>query len=257
MILTTSSPSSIRFAVGAELLVGALPLALLAASMGASLSLAASFVPQVMALYASICVGILWKATELPTDRLGPGFGAANRVTLGRLLLALPLAALVLHPQALGVAGRWWVVGLGTLALSLDGLDGWVARQTGSHSAFGARFDMESDAAFILALSTLVWQSGQAPAWVLLLGAMRYLFVAAGRVVPALRGSLSPSLRRKIVCVVQGVALLLALGPVVPRGPATAAVGIALALLTWSFAVDTLWLLRQGSAPPSSHIRTA
>ena len=40
-------------------------------------------------------------------------------------------------------------------------------------SGYGARFDMETDAAFILVLSILVWQHGKAGAWVLLCGLMR------------------------------------------------------------------------------------
>ncbi len=136
-------------------------------------------------------------------------------------------------------------MGSGTAVMLLDGLDGWVARRTGTETPFGARYDMEIDAFLMLVLSTLVWLADRAGVWVLLIGGMRYLFVAAGRVVPSLRGPLFPSLRRKVVCVIQGVALLVCLGPVIPGGVAVAAAAIALALLSWSFGVDTVWLLRQ------------
>ena len=45
----------------------------------------------------------------------------------------------------------------------------WMAGAPGRDrpSSFGARFDMETDAAFILILSVLVWQHGKAGAWVL------------------------------------------------------------------------------------------
>jgi phosphatidylglycerophosphate synthase len=36
---------------------------------------------------------------------------------------------------------------LSTAVLMLDGVDGRVARRTGSQTGFGARFDMELDAA--------------------------------------------------------------------------------------------------------------
>ena len=39
------------------------------------------------------------------------------------------------------------------VALALDWVDGQVARRTGTCSAFGARFDMETDAFLILVLS--------------------------------------------------------------------------------------------------------
>jgi hypothetical protein len=73
---------------------------------------------------------------------------------------------------------------------------------------------------------------------------MRYAFVAAAWVVPALTGDLPESLRRKVVCVVQGVVLLVALGPIIPGPMAAFVAATGLVTLTYSFAVDVLWLLR-------------
>ncbi|MFV8834463.1 CDP-alcohol phosphatidyltransferase family protein [Aquisalimonas sp.] len=174
---------------------------------------------------------------------LGEGIGPANRVTLVRAALCLPVLGLVFHPQGVDEAARWWVVGLATVVLVLDGADGWVARRTGSSSAFGARFDMELDALLLLALSMLVWYSGQVDAWVLLIGALRYAFVAAGWLLPALNRPLPEAFRRKAGCVVQGVVLVGCLVPLVPASVATVAAATALALLLWSFAVDVYWLL--------------
>ena len=87
-----------------------------------------------------------------PFDR----FGAANLVTTARAALMALVAALA------GVAGTadalWLAIGLTTIVALLDGMDGWLARRTGMASEFGARFDMETDAALILAMSVLVWQ---------------------------------------------------------------------------------------------------
>lgn len=196
-----------------------------------------------MLLYAGLAALVL---SVVPTTLPGPGFGPANRVTLLRIVLVLPLAALVFHPDALDDMGRWWVVGVGTVAMVLDGLDGWVARRTGTGTSFGGRFDMETDAFLMLVLSALVWVEDRAGAWVLLIGGMRYLFVAAGWLLPALRAPLFPSLRRKAVCVVQGVGLLVCLGPIIPDPMAVVVAAAALAALAWSFGVDTVWLLRQG-----------
>ena len=137
----------------------------------------------------------------------------------------------------------WWIIGVSTLALVLDGVDGWAARRTRTASAFGARFDMELDAFLLLALSVLVWRSGRTGPWVVLIGAMRYVFVAAGWLWPALQAELPPSQRRKVVCVVQGAALLVGLGPFVPAGVASLTAALALTLLTYSFGVDVWWLL--------------
>jgi phosphatidylglycerophosphate synthase len=201
----------------------------------------ASFAVAVASLYAALAVIVV---RGLPSDAPGPGVGAANRVTLLRASLSIPIGALALFAVALDDASAWWVIVLGTAAMVLDGVDGRVARRTGTQNAFGARFDMELDAGLILALSVLVWASGRAGLWVLAIGLMRYLFVVASWLVPSLGGALPERFRRKAVCVVQGVVLLVALGPIIPGPVAAFVCAFGLAALTWSFAVDVVWLLR-------------
>ncbi len=116
-----------------------------------------------------------------------PMFGAANAVTLARGVLALDLLALLGSPPSAVLA--WLIVVLALVALVLDGVDGRVARRRGETSAFGARFDMETDALLILVLAALAWSQGKAGAWILLAGALRYLFVAASLVAAVARGS--------------------------------------------------------------------
>lgn len=224
-----------------DLLAGLAMSLLVAAATWSVLGLPATYMAAVGALYAA--TGALILAT-LPEGLPGPGLGPANRVTMLRTVATLSLAALISYADGLGTTGRWWVVGVGTAIMLLDGVDGWVARRTGTSSSFGALFDMETDAFLMLVLSTMVWAEGRAGVWVLLIGAMRYLFVAAGFVLPALRGELFPSFRRKLVCVIQGIALLVALGPIIPAPAAVGVSALALAMLTWSFGIDTVWLLR-------------
>jgi phosphatidylglycerophosphate synthase len=175
-----------------------------------------------------------------------PTFGAANAVTLARGAIALDLLALL--GSAPSVVLAWSIVALAQLALALDGVDGKVARSRGEASAFGARFDMETDAVLILVLCALAWQQGKAGAWILLAGALRYLFVAAGFALPWLARALPPSRRRQAACVVQIASLILCLLPVVVP-PASAAVAlVGLALLLASFAADVVWLARDSRA---------
>lgn len=105
-------------------------------------------------------------------------------------------------------------VGLTAVALILDGVDGQVARRTNTSTALGARFDMEVDAFLILVLSVYVAMS-MGP-WVLLIGLMRYGFVAAAKVLPWLNNSLPHSMARKTVAAVQGVFLLVAASGLLP-----------------------------------------
>jgi phosphatidylglycerophosphate synthase len=174
-----------------------------------------------------------------------PVFGLPNAVTLARGVATALVAGYVAEvlagwrpADALAVV----FAALAVAAILADGLDGRLARTRGPATAFGARFDMETDAALILALSVLAFGLGKAGAWVILIGAMRYAFVAAGAVLPWLEAPLPPSLRRKAVCVVQGAALAALALPQVTGAPATWLAGVALAALAWSFAVDVRWL---------------
>lgn len=178
-------------------------------------------------------------------------FGPANRMTLLRATYTALLVGVLTEGLRIGEAGRWVLVASGAAALALDGADGWAARRSGFASPFGARFDMESDALFVLALSALVYRSGQAGAWVLTVGAMRYIFVVGGWLWPALAAPLPPSPRRKGVCVGVIIAMLVALAP--PVGPMVGGwlcLG-GLLLLFYSFAADCLQLAarRRGDAP--------
>lgn len=171
------------------------------------------------------------------------GFAPCNRVTLVRAGVVGLLAGVLVAPQALAALG-WTVLSLALAALVLDGLDGWLARRQGTESAFGARFDMEVDAALIAVLAGLAWTGGKAGVWVLALGLMRYAFVAAARVWPWLGAPLPHSLRRKAVCVLQVSVLAALMAPVLGPAMTVPMAAVALAALSWSFAVDVVWLWR-------------
>jgi phosphatidylglycerophosphate synthase len=169
-------------------------------------------------------------------------FGPANQVTMVRAFLVAIAAGFVGEPSLPGAG--WIIASTAVVATLLDGVDGWLARRTGLASAFGARFDMETDALLIQVLAILTWQYGKAGPWVLVSGLLRYLFVAAAWVMPWMREPLFPSVRRKAICVVQTVGLILTiLPPIVPPASEWLAV-VSLAALVYSFLADTLWLWR-------------
>jgi phosphatidylglycerophosphate synthase len=170
-----------------------------------------------------------------PFPRLGP----ANLMTGLRMALVAGLAGVASGPRP---ETGWPLVVLATVAAIADAVDGPLARRSGLASRFGARFDMEVDALLILVLSLLAWRAAGVGAWILLAGALRYVFVATGTVFTWLSGVLPPRWRRQAVCVVQIAALILALVPGMPSQVAAGAAAGGLLLLTWSFAVDTAWL---------------
>ncbi|HEX5737769.1 MAG TPA: CDP-alcohol phosphatidyltransferase family protein [Hydrogenophaga sp.] len=190
---------------------------------------------------------LIWRALEVHPGKTGAHpharFGPANRVTLVRLSVVVLLAALVGEtippaPFVSAPAAAWAIVIVATLTALLDAVDGHLARRSGLASAFGARFDMETDAFFVLVLCALVIQAGQAGPWVLASGLMRYAFVGAARLWPWLSGPLQPSKRRQTVCVVQIITLIVCLGPIIAPTLAASLALLSLAVLTVSFAID-------------------
>ena len=176
-------------------------------------------------------------------------FGLANALTWVRLVIVCVFAGIVAATAAardeLSPAGWWFFFGLATTALILDGCDGFSARRHGTASTFGGRFDMEVDAFFILLLSVLAVTLNKAGVWVLLSGALRYMYVIAGWILPELAEPIPAHWRRKFIAAVQGAALTALLAPIVVPPLSTWTAALALALLVYSFTVDVVWLLRK------------
>ena len=170
--------------------------------------------------------------------------GPADLVTFARGLLGCVVAGLVaasLPEPAIPYA----VLALAVPALALDAVDGAVARRTGTASAFGGRFDGEVDAFMVLVLS--VAAAPTAGWWVVWAGLARYLFGAAGWVLPWMRGALAFRHWRKVVTASVGVALVVAVADALPRAATTLVLLVALALMAESFGRDvwSLWRARE------------
>jgi phosphatidylglycerophosphate synthase len=199
-----------------------------------------------LALKAAACLaGIAGIAATRISKANHPyaAFGPANYVTAVRALLVAAIAGAIGEPPTPRLAAA--VAAVAIVVTLMDGLDGFLARRSRMPSAFGARFDMEVDALLIMALSVLAWTHGKAGPWVLASGALRYLFVAAGWIWPWMERPLEPSRRRQAVCVVQVVALIAVVSPIVSPPLSTALAAAALVVLAGSFAVDTWWLLHR------------
>ncbi|MEJ2888032.1 CDP-alcohol phosphatidyltransferase family protein [Actinomycetospora aeridis] len=221
----------------AELLGGALASVGLLGALGAGVGLG----PFGLVVGATAAAALVALLAGGHVDALGP----AGRVTLIRAVLVVGVTALVADPVPGSTPA---LVALAAVALVLDGVDGAVARRWNVASAFGARFDMELDAFLLLVLSWHV--SGQLGNWVLLIGLARYLFVAAGVVLPWLQGELTPKRSGKVVAAAQGVVLVVAASQLLPTVVAGVLVAAALASLLWSFGRDVVRLWRGADSHP-------
>lgn len=110
----------------------------------------------------------------------------ANAITVVRLL-----------PAAVSVAGiargdlTWFVAGL-VCFISLDMVDGYVARSRGEVTVIGRYLDVVIDKAFLLAVLTAGVAVGAVPTWLAVLSIGRVVSIAVAAVVATRRGAPLP-----------------------------------------------------------------
>jgi len=232
--------SPLRASVMTSTLVGLVAIVALADLARAALPLGDRYPLKAAGLFALISgLSIGFLQQHHPFSR----FGAANQITTLRAILVALVAGLVGEPAIPAVAAG--AVAASVVATLLDGVDGWLARRNGIASSFGARFDMEIDALLILALSVLAWRHDKAGMWVIASGLLRYAFVGLGTIAPWLRAPLPASRRRQTICVIQIVLLTLVMLPAIETPISSALAAAALAALSYSFFIDTVWLWRR------------
>lgn len=160
-------------------------------------------------------------------------FGLGNAVTTLRFAVA---SSVGLVPDTVPL----WALGATVLGVfALDGLDGWVAKRRGEASEFGAYFDMETDAYFVLLAGIVLLQRGRYGAWVLVVGLLRYVYVLTLALVPARSGEQPRSSfgRHAFTCLMLGLTLGMVLGE--PFGSIVTALGCG--LVTASFVRSFYW----------------
>ena len=143
-------------------------------ALGVGLSLLISLYTRntlLIALFGMISFGLYILINRETLGRLKPFGGYANRITFLRfLLLCTVMLFWQLIPDVVSIV-------LLVLFVSLDGVDGWLARKHNQTTHFGQYFDMEIDALFVLFASLMLYFKDLAIFWILLPGALRYIFV--------------------------------------------------------------------------------
>jgi phosphatidylglycerophosphate synthase len=155
-------------------------------------------------------------------------FGWANAVTVLRAVVVWAVGARFQKADETLLA-------LVVLSLfALDGLDGYLARKRGTASEFGALFDMETDAYFVLTIEVVLFHRGDLGAWILLTGVLRYVYVLVRAFVPARRPDVPRSRFGRLAFTGLALGLFFAFALPGPIGQACALAGTA--LVTASFA---------------------
>jgi phosphatidylglycerophosphate synthase len=108
---------------------------------------------------------------------LGNRYAFRGRLAAPNAVTALRIGLVLSVPTLLRAAPNFAISAVCFLIFTLDGLDGWLARGLSAESEFGAQFDMEADAVFVLLIELELWQRDQAGVWVLGTGLLRYAYV--------------------------------------------------------------------------------
>lgn len=143
----------------------------------------------------------VWMNCTIFSD-LKPFGGYANWVTMFRLAILLYIGIFYKDFENLTIAYT------AVLALTLDGVDGFLARKFKMTSSFGATLDGESDAFFVLLFSSLIYTLGYASVWILWAGVLRYLYVFVCYILWGQLLEEPVSYLRKVIAVVIMAALL-------------------------------------------------
>ena len=163
-------------------------------------------------------------------------FGLANGVTALRLALVLLIAYCMRAEPGRAIA---------IMVLSifvLDGVDGWLARRTGSASPFGAHFDMETDALLVLIATQELWQRGELGIWILTSGLLRYLYMLYSVFLPKRALPMPPSRFGRAAFSALAIGIVLAFTFPGPLGAIAAGAGTLLVGISFARSFYWTWL---------------
>ena len=99
-----------------------------------------------------------------------------NALTIARLLMAVPIAALVVADESIAAMALFIAAG------ASDGVDGWLAKRYGWQSQLGGWLDPLADKALVLSVCTALMLHGDLPQWLFALIAIRDLVIVSGAV---------------------------------------------------------------------------
>lgn len=137
------------------------------------------------------------------TQRLPLLIGYPNMVTALRLMIIVVFTWY--HDE---ISSLSLVMGFG-IAISLDGVDGYLARKFNQVTEQGANFDMEVDAFLVLTLSWINFKSGSLHWWILIPGGFRYIHELTFKLLRPGQSEFFPKWLRATIAVSFFVSLLL------------------------------------------------
>lgn len=181
----------------------------------------------------------------------------ANLITLARILLVIPFAAMFFLDAAWAMTAA---LCLFVIAGLTDLLDGWIARSRGEVSALGAALDPLADKLLIAAALLLLTRNGIIRDWgviAALIILLREILVTGLREAVGLKGAklaVTPLAKWKTAAQILALGLLLAAAP---GGIAGEALRPLAGGALWTAAILTLWTGADYSLKAAAALRGA
>ena len=186
---------------------------------------------SLMAVGAFVMYFVMTPEFWRPLGTLG---GPANWVT------SLRLVGIVLIPWIMDKMCPLCITAYILGVLAIDGLDGYLARKTGTVSYFGAIYDRESDAFYVWLMSSILFWTDKAGPWVLLIGILRYLYVLT---LIFVKEPEQPEVRTRRAQVIAAILMIgLGLSFIIPPPYLQLMLGMLLALVLYSFG-RSFWIM--------------
>lgn len=206
-------------------------IAMIAGACGAVISRRSAYV----AVPALISFALLWRGRPPELPALRRGVGLANGLT------ALRLSVVLLATASMPRLGTAWVMAAFSLNVVLDAIDGYSARRLGAATSFGALFDREVDAVFVLSayLYFHLYSIGGLGPWVLLPGVLPYLYRLS---VAALSAPVPSERKERLAAPLAAVNFVLLLGAVGLPAYATPILAVSVSVVLLSFSAS-FWSL--------------
>ncbi len=194
---------------------------------------------EIIGITAILSFAFLYSIKYLKHKQTKFLFEAANIVTGIRWIL---LVILLFFPFS-----TLQIASIASVVLVADGLDGFLARKFKTASAFGEYLDMETDAFYVLVLSSLLYQNGTFGIWILSLGLLRYLYFIALLFVKPVQQKEERIFQARLIAVILMSTLIASF--ILPLTIARPAIFISAILLFYSFGRGFWMVLKQDSSP--------
>ena len=182
-----------------------------------------------------IAVGLLsftiyWILNVNRLGKLRPFAGYANWITLFRLLMVVYIGFFY------DTLSHHSIFSLALFSVIIDGLDGYIARKFNQKSTFGLFFDMETDAFYVMVITSIIFMEGMFGFWLVIVGYLRYLY---GTLSLFIRVYERESTRTKFRSIIAGIFFVAILSPfILPPNIHFPVVITASTLLVFSFIIS-------------------